>query len=138
MASQVSSQVISASATGGVVLPITLTALVTLAIYIYQSRRSTKGPLPPSPPGGLPILGNLLQLPKDHGWLQMHEWSKGTGPITYLNMAGVPLIVLNTVSAAVELLEKRSNHSSDRPRFIVTNEFMAKGLVVGFTQFDEL
>lgn len=138
MGTQVSRQAASVSVTDGILLPAALAALLTFAIYIHKSRRRIGGPLPPSPPGGLPILGNLLQLPKVHGWLLMHEWSKITGPITYLNMAGSPLIVLNTVSAAVELLEKKSNHSSDRPRFIVTNEFMAKGLVVGFAQFDEL
>ncbi|KAF5343051.1 hypothetical protein D9758_011135 [Tetrapyrgos nigripes] len=104
------------------------------AIYLINRRSNRK--LPPSPKG-LPLLGNVLQMPKRNGWLLMHEWSKALGPIFHLNMAGQPVIVLNSNEAALELLERRSHIYSDRPRLIMTGEIMSQNLVVGFQRFGE-
>lgn len=115
-------------------------ALLGLFLVLYLSTgytRKAKGKLPPSPPGGLPLLGNVLQMPKRNGWLLMHEWSKTLGPIFHLNMAGQPVIVLNSNEAALELLERRSQIYSDRPRLIMTGEIMSRNLVVGFQRFSD-
>ncbi|KAJ7081460.1 cytochrome P450 [Mycena crocata] len=113
---------------------IAVSLFLVFLIYAVLGRRP-KGKLPPSPPGGLPLLGNVLQMPKKNGWLLMHEWSKTLGPIFHLNMAGQPLIVLNSNEA--ELLERRSHIYSDCPRMIMTNELMSRGLVVGFSRFGD-
>lgn len=105
---------------------------------MLRGRSGSKKQLPPSPSGGVPILGNLLQLPKTNGWLTMADWAKELGPIYHLNMAGQPVIVLNSRKAALDLLQRRSNIYSDRPRFVMTTELMSQGLVVGFTRFGSL
>lgn len=43
------------------------------------------------------------------------------GPVIYLNLLGQPVIVLNTVQAVEDLLEKRSRIYSARPRFIIVS-----------------
>jgi hypothetical protein len=111
-------------------------AIAGLLFALYLISGKSKGKLPPSPKG-LPLLGNVLQMPKRNGWLLMHEWSKTLGPIFHLNMAGQPVIVLNSNEAALELLERRSHIYSDRPRLIMTGEIMSRNLVVGFQRFGE-
>ena len=42
--------------------------------------------------------------------------------VTYVNVAGSPIVILNTYEAAVELLEKRGNLYDDRPRMRLAGE----------------
>ncbi|KAF8258627.1 cytochrome P450 [Lactarius quietus] len=46
----------------------------------------------------------------------------------YLNAFGQPIVVLQSLKAAYELLDKRANISSDRPRYIVAHEILCGGL----------
>jgi hypothetical protein len=61
-----------------------------------------------------------------------------TGPITYLNVAGQPVIVLNTHKAAADLLDRKAAIYSDRPRNIVAHEILTGGLLVVFSRYSEL
>jgi len=44
------------------------------------------------------------------------------GPVTYLNLLGRPLIVLNTAKATIDLLERRGSNYANRPRSIMVGE----------------
>jgi hypothetical protein len=46
----------------------------------------------------------------------------------YLNILGQPIIVLHSLKAAFELLDRRANIYSDRPPFIVANDILCGGL----------
>jgi hypothetical protein len=46
----------------------------------------------------------------------------------YLNALGQPIIVLNSLKSASELLDRRANIYSDRPRVIVGHEILCGGL----------
>ena len=46
----------------------------------------------------------------------------------YLDVAGQPAIVLNSLKSAFDLLEHRANNYSDRPRLIMAQEIMSNGL----------
>jgi len=50
----------------------------------------------------------------------------------YLDAAGSPMIVFNSLKPAVELLERRSNNYSGRPQLIMV-EILTKGLDMVFT-----
>jgi hypothetical protein len=52
-----------------------LGSLIVLGIILFAWSNKRKEKLPPGP-GGLPILGNLLQIPKDRAWLVFSEWHK--------------------------------------------------------------
>ncbi|VDC01477.1 unnamed protein product [Peniophora sp. CBMAI 1063] len=91
--------------------------------------------VPPGPPG-LPLLGNALQIKGDQ-WLQFSAWRQEYGDIIYLTMLGKPMIVLNSASIAVELLERRANIYSDRPCMIVANDIMSKGLNLPSSRYGE-
>ena len=45
-----------------------------------------------------------------------------SGPLVYLELLGQPVLVLNSYDAAVELLEKRSQIYSDRPKLCMAGE----------------
>ncbi|KAF8890401.1 cytochrome P450 [Infundibulicybe gibba] len=86
------------------------------------SRWNSK-PFPPGPPRAL-IFGNALQYPKpsEHSWLKFSEWSKCYGDIVYLDLLGRPMVILHSVRAAKDLLDKRSKTYSGRPHLVMANE----------------
>jgi hypothetical protein len=48
----------------------------------------------------------------------------------YLDGAGQPIVVCNSLRSAFELLERRSGNSSDRPRFIMAQEILGGSLLL--------
>jgi hypothetical protein len=47
----------------------------------------------------------------------------------YLNAFGQPIIVLHSLKAASELLDRRANIYSDRPRYVVAQDLFCGGLL---------
>ena len=56
----------------------------------------------------------------------------------YITALGQGILVINSQRVAVDLLEKRSNIYSDRPRNISLNEFLTENLTFVFTRYGEL
>lgn len=56
----------------------------------------------------------------------------------YLNALGQPMIVINSLKVASELLDRRANVYSDRPRQIVAHEILCGGLVSGLMPYGDL
>ena len=59
------------------------------------------------------------------------------GEVMYLNAAGQPTIVLNSLKSNFELLERRSIDYSDRPRYIMVQEIMSQDLLFGGMRFGD-
>jgi hypothetical protein len=55
----------------------------------------------------------------------------------YLDAAGQPLVVFNSLKSAFELLERRSANYSDRPRFIMAQEILSGGLLFSMMHHDD-
>ena len=55
----------------------------------------------------------------------------------YLNALGQPIIFINSLKVAAELLDRRANIYSDRPSLIVANEILSGGLVFTFLGCDD-
>ena len=101
-----------------------------LAIRGYQRRQSLQYPPGPQP---LPLIGNLLDIPKEFSWLTYTELSKKYGMIYFavtvhwhlteamagdiisFRAFGQVVVVLNSAKVNKDLLEKRPNIYSDRP-----------------------
>ncbi|KAF8075871.1 cytochrome P450 [Lyophyllum atratum] len=96
-------------------LPVAAVAFSLVALTSLKKRLS-RNPisLPPGPPAD-PIIGHLRVIPSDGQDIYFYELSKQYGDVVHLKVLGQTLIVLNSVQAAVDLLNKRSYNYSDRP-----------------------
>ncbi|KAH9886458.1 O-methylsterigmatocystin oxidoreductase [Cubamyces lactineus] len=112
--------------------------LASVVIYsMWRQRKcpSSSLPLPPGPKP-LPIIGNLLDMPTKRLGPALRELGAKYGDVTYLDMFGQPMLIINTYEAAVGLLESRSSNTSDRPSFVMaelTDYGWITGLI-GYTQ----
>ncbi|KAJ2923050.1 hypothetical protein H1R20_g961, partial [Candolleomyces eurysporus] len=63
----------------------------------------------------LPVIGNLLDLPQEQPWEEYHRMLQWYGDIMYLEALGQPIVVLDSLSRATDLYDKRGATYSDRP-----------------------
>ncbi|KAJ6499498.1 cytochrome P450 [Mycena vulgaris] len=91
-------------------------ATVGIAVLYCVFTSSRRNAPPPGPPRD-PIIGNLSQMPSAKDPLVFHEWAKTYGEVIYLQIPGQSIIVLDSLRAAEDLLDKRSAVYSDRPNF---------------------
>ncbi|KAF9456731.1 cytochrome P450, partial [Collybia nuda] len=89
---------------------------ILLLLWVRWNSRRPRVPLPPGPPAH-PVIGHLLTFPTSDQGEFFSELAKTYGDIIHLSIPMRSFIVLNSVEAAVELLEKRSHNYSDRPSF---------------------
>jgi len=100
--------------------------LAVLAIglaYRFRVVRSRSHPLPPGPQPW-PLLGNALQVSLEYMHHTFREWQKRYGDVVYFSVLGREAVVLNSLVAAQDLLDKRNSIYSDRPRSILIHEMM--------------
>ncbi|KAI1269158.1 putative O-methylsterigmatocystin oxidoreductase [Xylariaceae sp. FL1019] len=83
-------------------------------------------PLPPGPPGHF-LLGHYDTVPTDAPFKYYAQVGKEyDSDVVYFETCGTKWIVLNSLNAAVDLLDKRGYIYSDRPRFVM-NQLMGWG-----------
>ncbi|KAH8113801.1 cytochrome P450 [Phellopilus nigrolimitatus] len=95
-------------------LALTICVLTLSWILSKKSQSSRRTNFFPGPPAD-PVLGHLRIMPADFQWLTFADWGKTFGDVIYTNIVGRPIIILNTVEAARDLMDKRSANYSDRP-----------------------
>ncbi|KAF9002123.1 cytochrome P450 [Cyathus striatus] len=94
-------------------------ALAFIGFYLIWARlRKNRLQYPPGPPAE-PILGHLRVMPTTEQEATFREWSKTYGDVIYLHIPGRSYLVVNSLKAATELLEKRSGIYSDRMKLIL-------------------
>ncbi|KAJ3010464.1 hypothetical protein NUW54_g2472 [Trametes sanguinea] len=97
---------------------------ITVAVLLYAWRKVTwkaraQGlPLPPGP-RGLPLVGNMFDLPVSRPWLGFRTMRATFGDLIYLQALGNRFLVVSDPLAALELLEKKSANTSSRAANIV-------------------
>ncbi|KAL3426057.1 hypothetical protein PVAG01_02848 [Phlyctema vagabunda] len=99
----------------------TLACIAAVPFLILVSDVWTWSRMPPGPQP-LPFIGNKLQLPKQKPWIRFQEWADVYGPIFTIWVGRRPTVIISDPNIAVELMEKRSNKYSSRPRFVVMGE----------------
>jgi len=90
------------------------TAGLALSLYIAISRRRPSKVYPPGPPAD-PIIGHARIFPLEYFHTVFAEWGKKYGDIIFVHILGKPVVIVNSLEMARDLLEKRGANYSDRP-----------------------
>ncbi|KAG8897480.1 hypothetical protein FRC01_011319, partial [Tulasnella sp. 417] len=97
------------------------------AIAAYLLRKywlaRNRPPLPPGPKP-LPLIGNLLEVPRSRRALGFADFTEKYGPVTFLKVPGSNLLIVNSYDVAYELLDKRGTMYADRPRMVMMGEII--------------
>ncbi|EJT97963.1 cytochrome P450 [Dacryopinax primogenitus] len=89
--------------------------------------------LPLSPgPKPYPIIGNMLDMPKEYAWMAFSRWKKLHGDMIYLTVLGRKFLVVNSLETAAYFLERRSSIYSGRMRFVFSGELCAHNRSLAF------
>ncbi|EIM79508.1 cytochrome P450 [Stereum hirsutum FP-91666 SS1] len=103
-------------------------AFALFIVFVIRSRFS-KNRYPPGP-RGLPILENILDIPRTQEYKVYAQWGKTYGAITLagdvcsVSTFGTRLVILNSRKAAHDLLEKRSEKYSNRPSYVMAGDLV--------------
>ncbi|KAI0640974.1 cytochrome P450 [Trametes meyenii] len=100
-----------------------------LSLWVHGAKHASRARLPPGPKP-VPVLGNVHQLPMDYQEKTFAEWAKLYGDVVYAKLFQRPVLVLNSLRAAQDLLEKKSVRYSSRPRLILLSELMGWDSVI--------
>ncbi|KZT18054.1 putative CyP450 monooxygenase [Neolentinus lepideus HHB14362 ss-1] len=97
--------------------------LFAVFLKVYLLRRSSNPSGLPYPPGPkpLPLIGNLLDIPRDESGKVYAAWGRQYGELIHFTSLGVHYVVINSMRVAVDLLEKRSKKYSHRPNLPLVN-----------------
>ncbi|PSR72560.1 hypothetical protein PHLCEN_2v11553 [Hermanssonia centrifuga] len=118
-----------------------LAVIIALVIvrWLHVQRTGAKAsnlPHPPGPPG-LPLIGNLRDIPPNPAWLTYRQWSREyCSALVRLNVFGNNIVVVNSLEAVTDLLEKRSSVYSDRPEMTMLNELCGFGWGLAFQRYN--
>ncbi|KAG7451809.1 cytochrome P450 [Guyanagaster necrorhizus] len=85
-------------------------------IFVWDLFRRTRhnAPFPPGP-RGLPLIGNLLDMPSEKEWLSFAKWGEKYGDIVSVSVLGRRLVIINSAQMAINILDRKSSIYSDRP-----------------------
>jgi hypothetical protein len=105
------------------VLIVLLVGAVAYLINHLAHTNRTGRPLPPGPKG-LPLLGNVNDLPKP-GVLECHHWvqhKEQYGPLSSITVLGQTFIIINDAQLALELLRDRPAAHAARPHMVFSSD----------------
>nr|VWP02507.1 Arg-6 protein [Ganoderma boninense] len=100
-----------------------LAAFVATSYFGHSRRR-----YPPGPPAR-PLVGNILDVSPQGAWTKFTQYQAVYGDLVFFHGLGNRVLVLNSMKAINDLLEKKGSIYSDRPSFTVVGDLMGLGQV---------
>lgn len=82
-------------------------------------------------------MGNLRDIPRSNEGATHAKWGREYGSVVHLRVLTRRLVVLNTLQAAVDLLDKRSHIYSDRPWLPMINDMLGWGWAMSSMPYGE-
>ncbi|KAG7440087.1 cytochrome P450 [Guyanagaster necrorhizus] len=109
---------------------------IALAVLLHLRRsQSWQLSLPPGPKKRF-LIGNLKDMPTSFEWETYHRWGKEhDSDIIHLDVVGTSIIVLNSLEATSDLLDKRSSIYSSRAHLSMVRELMGWDFLVGLMPY---
>ncbi|KAL5040935.1 hypothetical protein BDW71DRAFT_212621 [Aspergillus fruticulosus] len=123
-------------------ISILLTLPLGIVLLYFLKRSLTKkqsAPLPPGPPRE-PLIGNLRDLPSpdQKNWVHFLKHKDLYGPLSSLTVFGQTIVILNDARVAFDLLEKRSNIYSSRPRMVFAGEMVGWEHILAMQPYSDM
>ncbi|KAI9445994.1 cytochrome P450 [Lactarius indigo] len=114
-----------------------LAVVAGLSGLVLLVTRANKRRLPyPPGPTSFPVVGNLFSMPSREEWVTYRKWSEELGSdIIHADVMGSHIIILNSIKAASELLDKRSSIYSDRPPLVAVQELFGMDYNIALLQY---
>ncbi|KAI9118271.1 hypothetical protein K1719_010603 [Acacia pycnantha] len=114
---------------------IILFSSILLVFLIYRSTR----PRPHLPPGpsGLPLIGNLHQLPNSAPHRYLWRLSKQYGPLIFLRFGLKPTIVVSSAKIARQVMKTHDLVFASRPSLLGQQKMSYNGLDVAFAPYSD-
>ncbi|KAF1958474.1 cytochrome P450, partial [Byssothecium circinans] len=117
-----------------------LLAFTTIVYALKRALASLKTPLPlPPGPKGLPIVGNINDLPPSDT-LECKHYAKFKdlyGPLSSLTIFGNTIIIINDLSMAFQLLRDRASLHSSRPHSVFAHDMCGWNESTGLLPYGE-
>lgn len=83
------------------------------------------------------MLGNILQIPLENQFKTFTGWGNVYGDVVYAQLFQQPLVIIGSLRAAQELMEKRGAIYSDRPRFVLLQEIFGFKPITSLIRSDD-
>ncbi|KAH9977447.1 cytochrome P450 monooxygenase [Russula compacta] len=109
-------------------------ALCYAAALWYQRSRRNNLSKPPGPPG-LPLIGNLLDIPRKREVLTYNAMADKYGDMVYLSVLNKNIFVISSARILNDLFNQRSANYSDRPHSTMLNKLMGLQWIFAFTSY---
>ncbi|PPJ52394.1 hypothetical protein CBER1_09786 [Cercospora berteroae] len=95
---------------------VALVASAGIAFFLFKLATAKPRNVPPGPKG-VPLLGNIFDLPPkgSRDWVHWESHKEQYGNVTSLTVFGSTIIVLHDYASAFEILERKCGSSAERP-----------------------
>ncbi|KAJ7080195.1 cytochrome P450 monooxygenase [Mycena belliarum] len=107
-------------------------ALAASLLYLRATRRPAS--TPPGPPP-LPLIGNLLDIPREKEVLTYNDMADKYGEIVYLSVLSKKIFIVSSARILNELFNQRSANYSDRPHSTMLNSLMDLEWIFAFASY---
>ncbi|KAF7359845.1 Cytochrome P450 [Mycena venus] len=110
--------------------------LAALPVFIHYTHKSRRPSLPPGP-RGLPLVGNILDVPSGDIWLKFSQMGDAWGNISSLTVFGQTMVIVNSLEVAEDLLDVRGANFSDRLVIPMGGELVGFNNALSLSQYGD-
>ncbi|KAH9924329.1 cytochrome P450 [Epithele typhae] len=107
-----------------IALGTSILATLFLRLLSSQKHRKRQPSFPPGPPG-VPVIGNLWDMPSVRPWEGLRELNGQYGDVMGMRILGQSIVILGSAGAITQYLDRNSTKTSSRP-YIPTVELLGQ------------